>query len=68
MTSPEISDRYDAIIVGAGTRYGVRVHGPYEPLVGHRFNPSPPEEQDDGQLAFHPPDEFVEVLNRVVET
>lgn len=27
----------------------------------------PTEEQDDGQLAFHPTDEFVEVLNRLVE-
>ena len=26
----------------------------------------PTVEQDDGQLAFHPPDEFVEVLNRLV--
>jgi glycogen operon protein len=25
--------------LGAGTRYGLRVHGPYEPLQGHRFNP-----------------------------
>ncbi len=23
-----------------GTRYGYRVHGPYEPLKGHRFNPN----------------------------
>jgi isoamylase len=26
--------------VGPGTRYGFRVHGPYEPENGHRFNPS----------------------------
>ena len=26
--------------LGAGTRYGYRVHGPYEPLNGHRFNPN----------------------------
>ncbi len=26
--------------VGPGTRYGYRVHGPYEPEEGHRFNPS----------------------------
>ena len=26
----------------------------------------PTVEQDDGQLAFHPPDDFVEVLNRLV--
>jgi isoamylase len=25
--------------VGAGQRYGFRVHGPYEPSAGHRFNP-----------------------------
>ena len=26
--------------VGPGTFYGYRVHGPYEPEVGHRFNPN----------------------------
>jgi glycogen operon protein len=26
--------------VGPGTRYGFRVHGPYKPEEGHRFNPS----------------------------
>ena len=26
--------------VGPGQRYGYRVHGPYAPLEGHRFNPS----------------------------
>lgn len=26
--------------VKAGTRYGYRVHGPYEPEHGHRFNPN----------------------------
>jgi isoamylase len=26
--------------VGAGTFYGFRVHGPYEPEAGHRFNPN----------------------------
>ncbi|HTV52932.1 MAG TPA: hypothetical protein VME21_17195, partial [Steroidobacteraceae bacterium] len=25
--------------VGPGTYYGYRVHGPYEPTAGHRFNP-----------------------------
>ena len=25
--------------VGPGTRYGYRVHGPYAPHAGHRFNP-----------------------------
>ena len=26
--------------VGPGTFYGYRVHGPYEPAAGHRFNPN----------------------------
>jgi len=26
--------------VGPGTRYGYRVHGPYDPANGHRFNPA----------------------------
>ena len=26
--------------IGPGTRYGFRVHGPYEPDAGHRFNPN----------------------------
>ncbi len=26
--------------VGAGQRYGYRVHGPYDPANGHRFNPA----------------------------
>jgi isoamylase len=26
--------------VGPGQRYGYRVHGPYDPLTGHRFNPA----------------------------
>jgi glycogen operon protein len=26
--------------VGPGQRYGYRVHGPWQPLEGHRFNPS----------------------------
>jgi isoamylase len=26
--------------VGPGARYGFRVHGPYEPEAGHRFNPN----------------------------
>ena len=26
--------------VGPGTFYGLRVHGPYEPEAGHRFNPN----------------------------
>ena len=26
--------------VGPGTFYGFRVHGPFEPEAGHRFNPN----------------------------
>ena len=26
--------------IGPGTFYGYRVHGPYEPEAGHRFNPN----------------------------
>ncbi|MEJ2020844.1 MAG: glycogen debranching protein GlgX [Maritimibacter sp.] len=26
--------------IGAGTRYGLRAHGPYDPDAGHRFNPN----------------------------
>src|SRR5687767_13741095 len=26
--------------VGPGQRYGYRVHGPYDPGLGHRFNPA----------------------------
>ncbi len=26
--------------LGPGTRYGYRVHGPYQPELGHRFNPN----------------------------
>src|SRR5947209_18750608 len=26
--------------VGPGQRYGLRMHGPYEPSRGHRFNPA----------------------------
>ena len=26
--------------LGPGTRYGYRVHGPYDPEAGHRFNPN----------------------------
>src|SRR5690606_4081969 len=26
--------------VGVGQRYGYRVHGPYDPARGHRFNPN----------------------------
>ncbi|HEX2137896.1 MAG TPA: glycogen debranching protein GlgX [Microvirga sp.] len=42
-----------------GTIYGYRVHGPYEPANGHRFNPNkllldPYAKQIVGQLAWHP--------------
>jgi isoamylase len=26
--------------IGPGQRYGYRVHGPYDPEAGHRFNPN----------------------------
>ena len=42
-----------------GTVYGFRVHGPYEPDAGHRFNPNkllidPYAKQLDGQLRWGP--------------
>ncbi len=42
-----------------GTIYGYRVHGPYEPEVGHRFNPNklvldPYAKAIEGQLRWHP--------------
>ncbi|MEO8278854.1 MAG: glycogen debranching protein GlgX [Ideonella sp.] len=40
---PEFTDEvWHGFIPGlkAGTRYGYRVHGPYEPENGHRFNPN----------------------------
>jgi isoamylase len=42
-----------------GTVYGYRVHGPYEPTAGHRFNPSkllldPYAKQIVGQLEWNP--------------
>jgi len=42
----ELSDRTGPVFHGfvpgikAGQRYGYRVHGPYEPQRGHRFNPA----------------------------
>ncbi len=42
----ELSDRTGPVFHGfvpglrAGQRYGYRVHGPYEPARGHRFNPA----------------------------
>jgi glycogen operon protein len=42
---------------GPGTNYGYRVHGPYEPQQGHRFNPNkllldPYAKQVSGQLSW----------------
>jgi glycogen operon protein len=42
-----------------GTRYGYRVHGPYEPAAGHRFNPNkllldPYARQIVGHLEWNP--------------
>jgi isoamylase len=44
---------------GPGTLYGYRVHGPYQPAAGHRFNPSkllidPAALALAGELAWHP--------------
>ena len=44
--------------VGPGTRYGYRVHGPYEPERGLRFNPTkllldPYAKAIDGAVAYH---------------
>lgn len=43
--------------VGPGTQYGYRVHGPYEPEQGHRFNPNkllldPYAKAHEGQLVW----------------
>jgi isoamylase len=43
ITLPEYTDEvWHGFIpgLGPGTRYGYRVHGPYEPGRGHRFNPN----------------------------
>jgi glycogen operon protein len=45
--------------VGPGTFYGYRVHGPYEPAEGHRFNPNkllldPYARAHAGSLTWHP--------------
>ena len=40
---PEYTDEVWHVYVhdlGPGTIYGYRVHGPYEPQAGHRFNPN----------------------------
>ena len=44
---------------GAGTLYGYRVHGPYQPAEGHRFNPAkllvdPCATALEGGLTWHP--------------
>lgn len=44
--------------VGPGTRYGIRVHGPYKPQLGERFNPAkllvdPYAKAMDGDLAWN---------------
>jgi glycogen operon protein len=42
-TLPEFTDEvWHGFVpgLGPGTRYGYRVHGPYEPEKGHRFNPN----------------------------
>jgi isoamylase len=46
--------------IRAGQRYGFRVHGPYEPRAGHRFNPhkllvDPYARQIDGKADFSGP-------------
>ncbi len=41
-TLPEFTDEvWHGFVpgLGPGTRYGYRVHGPYDPAAGHRFNP-----------------------------
>jgi glycogen operon protein len=43
--------------VGPGQRYGYRVHGPYDPPTGHRFNPhklliDPYAKSIEGKIAF----------------
>jgi glycogen operon protein len=43
---------------GPGLRYGYRVHGPYEPTKGHRFNPAkllldPYARAIDGEVVLH---------------
>jgi isoamylase len=45
--------------VGPGQRYGFRVHGPYDPQAGHRYNPAkllldPYARAIDGELALDP--------------
>ena len=45
--------------LGAGTRYGFRAHGPWEPASGHRFDPAkllidPYAREITGRLRWHP--------------
>jgi isoamylase len=56
--------------IGPGQRYGYRVHGPYRPAEGHRFNPAKllvdpyaraidgPPRWDDGRVFGYPPHEI----------
>jgi isoamylase len=44
--------------IGPGQRYGFRVHGPYDPVNGHRFNPAkllidPNAKAIDGVVNYH---------------
>src|SRR4051794_953934 len=62
ITLPEYTDEvWHGYLPSArpGTVYGYRVHGPYEPDVGHRFNPNkllldPYAKQVVGQLDWNP--------------
>src|SRR5690242_21264680 len=45
LTAPPTTEIYtlslhDALPICPGQRYGYRVHGPYAPEQGHRFNPA----------------------------
>ncbi len=59
---PEYTDEIWHVFVPdlkPGTVYGYRVHGPYEPLAGHRFNPhklllDPYAKAHVGSLKWHP--------------
>lgn len=51
-----------------GLVYGYRVHGPYEPDAGHRFNPNkllldPYAKQHLGEVKWDPKRELLKVLN-----
>ena len=59
---PEYSDEVWHVYLpdlGPGAIYGYRVHGPYEPQAGHRFNPNkllldPYAKAHVGELRWHP--------------